>query len=383
MTRRAWVASMIGVAAAVLAATLPARTTAAAASPERAKPLIVMIGHPDCAGIVGAGIVVGAKSDRLYIATADHVVRCKGRRLDTVEVRFRSLPGERITAKVLEDLDRGLDLTVLSVVGVRQHGIQVDDIPFGLLGDAEALSHGDEVFMMGNPQGRIWDINVRPALVKEVTPDRVRFETVLVAKGHSGGGLFTGQWELVGMIIEDEPPNPRAVPIDRVIRRLRQWGYPVQLALSAGAPPKPAVADTVGASDKRSAGTSEADRATAAQSLAGKWRGQYRYSDERVPPKPFEVTIEVDHATKRFSGRVSEPRLTIFGMSGRLSANIEGAIADDGSVRFVKTYGEGSGMTRPVTYEGRLEDDGARFSGTWKAEEWLTGTFEMTRSDGG
>lgn len=148
MTRRGTVAAMIGLAAAVLAAAVLPRTSAADARPERAKPLVVMIGHSDCAGVIGAGIVVGVLSDRLYIATADHVVRCKGRRLDnTVEVRFHFLPGERVAAKVLDTLDRGLDLTVLSVVGVRQHAIPVDDIPFGLLGDPEVLAPDDEVFM--------------------------------------------------------------------------------------------------------------------------------------------------------------------------------------------------------------------------------------------
>ena len=232
MTRRVPVSAIVGLVATVFVAAMLPRTGAAQpGGPERegAKPLIVMIGHPDCAGVIGAGIVVGLESDRLYIATANHLVRCKGRRLDSVDVRFRFLPGERIAGKVLDDVDRRLDLTVLSVVGLGRLAIPVKKIPFGLLGDTKKLSFGDEVFMIGNPAGRRWQDQARAALVTQVAEDRLEFETTLAQQGHSGGGLFNGRWELVGMIIEDEPPTPRAVPIDRVLRRLRNWGYPVAL----------------------------------------------------------------------------------------------------------------------------------------------------------
>ena len=238
MTSRVPVSAMMGLAATVFVAAMLPRTGAAqpeGSEREGAKPLIVMIGHPDCGGVIGAGIVVGLGSDRLYIATADHLVRCKGRRLDSVDVRFRFLPGERIAGKVLDDVDRRLDLTVLSVVGLGRLAIPVKKIPFGLLGDTKKLSFGDEVFMIGNPAGRRWRDQARAALVTQVAEDRLEFETTLAQQGHSGGGLFNDRWELVGMIVEDEPPTPRAVPIDRVLRRLRQWGYPVALK------PKPVV----------------------------------------------------------------------------------------------------------------------------------------------
>ncbi len=49
-------------------------------------------------------------------------------------------------------------------------------------------------------------------------------------QGHSGGGLFNENWELVGLIKQDQPPNAVAIRIEAVIDQLKQWGYTVALS---------------------------------------------------------------------------------------------------------------------------------------------------------
>ena len=211
-----------------------------------AKRLIVMIdGKFQDRQAIGAGIIVGSGADRLYIATANHVVRqgprTRPQKLEQVRVRLKFLPGQEIEAEVLSAFDRNLDLAVLSVKGVKELAIPVDEIPFHRLGEADGLKRGDEVYTIGYPRGKRWQVNVNPDRISENIGDSLAFESQLVAKGHSGGGLFNKDWELVGMITADQPPNGVAVPIDKIIRKLKKWGFPVQLA--AAAPPAKAQTD--------------------------------------------------------------------------------------------------------------------------------------------
>jgi len=204
------------------------------ADEDDAKQLIVMI-ERDLG--FGAGIIFGARSDRLYIATANHVVHQGMQRLAQVQIRLMSLPGQEVEAEVLRDFDRNLDLAVLSVPNIEELGIQVDEILLHQLGAPDELARGDEVFTIGNPRGVGWQANVDPDRISGKDALRLTFESLLIAKGHSGGGLFNKDWGLVGMITADQPPNGIAVRIDRVLEQLRKWGYPV--ALDTLAQPKP------------------------------------------------------------------------------------------------------------------------------------------------
>lgn len=116
--------------------------------------------------------------------------------------------------------------------------------------------------------------------------------------------------------------------------------------------------------------------------LAGMWKGQYRYDDKRLPSKAFTATI-VGGKGPAFRGRIEEPRYTRLGLSGRLSASLQGTLGKDGKVRFVKRYLGAAGMSRPVRYEGTLGPVGKTIKGTWRIPaENLKGTFEMTRTGG-
>jgi hypothetical protein len=82
---------------------------------EEAKEMIVMVrGTLGGTPMFGAGIIVGSRSDRLYIATANHVVRKGLNDAEDLRVELRSLPGEAIAANLLEHADESLDLAVLA-----------------------------------------------------------------------------------------------------------------------------------------------------------------------------------------------------------------------------------------------------------------------------
>ena len=64
----------------------------------------------------------------------------------------------------------------------------------------------------------------------QISSSTLTFQTQFVQQGHSGGGLFNENWELVGLIKQDQPPNAVAIRIEAVIDQLKQWGYTVALS---------------------------------------------------------------------------------------------------------------------------------------------------------
>ena len=69
----------------------------ASAGPDEVKPLLVMIdGRLKEIGVFGAGIILGVRSDRLYIATANHVVRKGTHQIENLRVQLKFLPGETL-----------------------------------------------------------------------------------------------------------------------------------------------------------------------------------------------------------------------------------------------------------------------------------------------
>ena len=165
------------------------------------------------------------------MATANHVVR-RGRgpqaaqRIEGLEVKLNWLPGEWTAGQLLDDLDADLDLAVLSVKTSR--GPLTGSQPFARLGRPVERKNG--VYAVGFPASRQWAANIQPDRVSEVTTSNLTFQTQFVQQGHSGGGLFNENWELVGLIKQDQPPNAGAIRIDAVIDQLKQWNYTVALS---------------------------------------------------------------------------------------------------------------------------------------------------------
>jgi regulator of sirC expression with transglutaminase-like and TPR domain len=211
----------------------PAGATASQADPEtQAQQLVVMIrGTMTGESVIGAGVIFGATQDRLYVATANHVVRrgCgpqAAQRIENLEVKLHWLPGEWAAGQMLDDMDADLDLAVLSVKTAR--GPLAGSQSFARLG--RPAGRKDGVYALGCPGSRQWEGNIQPDPISAVTTSTLTFQTQVVQQGHSGGGLFNDKWELIGVIKQDQPPNAVAIRIDAVIDQLKQWGYTVALS---------------------------------------------------------------------------------------------------------------------------------------------------------
>src|SRR5262245_45612316 len=120
---------------------------------EKIKPLIVMIESifPDEVKFIGAGIIIGSDTSRLYIATANHLVRNGAppdrHNAQNVRVKFKWIPGDPIEARLLEFENAELDLAVLAVTNVDSLRIPGSSL-FDQLGDSSdrSLKRGDDVY---------------------------------------------------------------------------------------------------------------------------------------------------------------------------------------------------------------------------------------------
>lgn len=210
--------------------------SSAQADSNRAKSLVVMInGKLNGEDKFGAGVIFAEQSNRVYIATARHVVWDEKTRATDVRVKFAFLPGEGYDARVLDDQDRNLDLAVLAVQGSGDAQIPSKSIPFEILGDATALKHGAGLYSIGYPAGKAWGMNIDPDRFDELGGTEIKFQSNFVRGGDSGGGLFDEHFNLVGMIVKDEPPDAVAHSINSVLAKLKEWRYPADLKLSGAA----------------------------------------------------------------------------------------------------------------------------------------------------
>lgn len=218
----------------VIAATIGATHLAAQGSPQgepsEVEQLVVMIRCTlDGQESIGAGIIFGAANDRLYVVTANHVLRLGTTEATNIRVELRSLPGEPVLATLTTTFDAKRDLAVLSISGVKAAGIDVARIPFDRLGAPSSLARGDGVFALGYPQGRPWGSNVAPAPISSTSDSLITFETTLVSRGQSGGALLNQRREIVGLLLNVQPPEATARSITQVIALLREWRFPVAL----------------------------------------------------------------------------------------------------------------------------------------------------------
>ena len=203
---------------------------AAQAELAEAEQLVVMIRCTiDGQESIGAGVIFGSANDRLYVVTANHVVRRGATEAANIRVELRSLPGEPVTATLTTSFDARRDVAVLSIAGIRALGVDTTKIAFDRLGATTSLARGDGVFALGFPQGRPWGSNVAPSPMSSVTDSVLTFETTLVSRGHSGGALLNLRHEIVGLLLNVQPPDANARNITQVLAMLREWRFPVSL----------------------------------------------------------------------------------------------------------------------------------------------------------
>lgn len=200
------------------------------------------------ASSIGAGIILGADSNGLHVATADHVVRgCRGG--DGARVRLRGRPDAEIATTVLPERDSILDLAVLRI-DRGAAGVDAAMLPFDRLGHPDSVpyyagSYHDESIAITFEDSRPWGFSRAYDLRTEEGDPEIRYTPGgvdpgrlvrdSIAAGHAGGALVTrGERLVVGMILLDRHPRDsylggRALRIDVLLQRVRDWGVPVNL----------------------------------------------------------------------------------------------------------------------------------------------------------
>jgi hypothetical protein len=224
-------------AGALVTATLAAAPTSPSLSvvsitPDAVAPLVVMIrGTIGDAPTAGAGVIISVANDRLYVATANHVVRRGMTDAREVQVRLQWLPGEWITARVLEHGDTTLDLAVIAVPEAGR--LSLPKFAWQVLTRPDTLiPRKTGVFPIGYPGGNAWLIPAQPHIVTAVTTSVIRTEGNLV-DGHSGGALVTEDGGIVGLVSIVDAVIGESQRIDRLVDKLTEWGYKVALTWKA------------------------------------------------------------------------------------------------------------------------------------------------------
>ncbi len=179
----------------------------------------------------GAGIIFGRSKDKIFIATASHVIHRGNIQPQNIQVKLKQLPGKIFKPSILKIAgEEGLDLAVLSIDDVSKQGINSCLLPFAHLATTSDLERGDGVYCLGNPNGVAWSISVDPDKMVRVEKNEIVFQSLFINKGHSGGALLDEDANIIGMTTSDEPPFGRALTIDVILKKAKAWGYPVQLA---------------------------------------------------------------------------------------------------------------------------------------------------------
>jgi alpha-tubulin suppressor-like RCC1 family protein len=174
----------------------------------------------------GTGVVFAATPEHLYVVTAAHVVRAQGHSADDIELQLAE--GKPLVRARLGQFDTDLDIAVLIVDQPRKAGVNIDNLPFDHLAAAGTARRGDQVFMIGR-RGERLSVNVTPDRISSITDRTIAIETNFIVKGFSGGPLFGDRWQLLGMIVSDDPPEGTARPMPAILSKLKQWGLPIDL----------------------------------------------------------------------------------------------------------------------------------------------------------
>lgn len=170
----------------------------------------------------GSGIII---SNDGYIVTNNHVIE------DARKITVTLNSGESYEAEVIGTYSEN-DIAVLK--------IDANDLQPVVLGDSDKLCVGDTAVVVGNPLGSLGGTvtnGIISALDREIdlgdTTMNLLQTNAAVNPGNSGGGLFNGRGELVGIIVAKSAGSDIegigfAIPINDVkddISELKTYGY--------------------------------------------------------------------------------------------------------------------------------------------------------------
>ena len=168
---------------------------------------------------VGAGIIVGFNEvdQEALLVTALHVVE----ETDSLLVEFRQ-HSKGFPATILK-VKPELDLAVLRV------NIQGADIDFRNLVVAESSDFRlSLVKIIGNPQGSSWVTRLNKFLTLS-DGSNFTVSNEMISGGFSGGGVFTKNNRIMGMMIENRSQDALVVDILAILALLNEWNVEANL----------------------------------------------------------------------------------------------------------------------------------------------------------
>lgn len=170
----------------------------------------------------GSGIII---SNDGYIVTNNHVIE------DARKITVKLNSGESYEAEIIGTYSEN-DIAVLKIEATNLQPV--------VLGDSDKLCVGDTAVVVGNPLGSLGGTvtnGIISALDREIdlgdTKMNLLQTNAAVNPGNSGGGLFNGRGELVGIIVAKSAGSDIegigfAIPINDVkddISELKIYGY--------------------------------------------------------------------------------------------------------------------------------------------------------------
>ena len=172
----------------------------------------------------GSGVIIAKEG---YIVTNYHVI--EGASKITVTLRDKT---EYTNVKVVGTYASG-DIALLKITPKKT-------LKPATMGNSDKISVGDYAVVIGNPLGQLGGSvtdGIISALDREVTIDNETYNLLQtnaeISPGNSGGGLFNGNGELIGIVNAKSSGNSAegigfAIPVNdviEVISDLKQYGY--------------------------------------------------------------------------------------------------------------------------------------------------------------
>lgn len=197
---------------------------------EGAEHMVVRITAPNTEG---AGIAFAVDDRYVYGLTAKHVLFQQGKIVEGLEVEFRSWPGHRLPIvgyKLHHQEDLAAFWADISSLNLSHQQI-LQGIPLNKLGASSKLDPGSALWSLGHSPAGSWISPQKPISFARKEGNNIFLFESSCPQGHSGGAVFDAQWQLVGMMIESDPPFCRALRIEPALKIVQGWKLSIGLTM--------------------------------------------------------------------------------------------------------------------------------------------------------
>jgi Trypsin-like peptidase domain len=173
--------------------------------------------------LFGAGILLpvnNSTGSSYLIVTANHLVRQGLNDANRISVRPFFAPEMRFDAVLSPYYDVSLDLAVLELPDFSvspSERLQVI---------TEKLERRTPLEIIGN-DGSDWHLLAEYAFLSRMNSQTLEFASAEIKEGDSGGGIFTADWRLLGMVRKAEDEINVGIPVSLILDKLEEWHYTV------------------------------------------------------------------------------------------------------------------------------------------------------------